>query len=143
MIKFYVTEECLAPRCMRPGDAAYDLRAAKSVVIKPGETVIVGTGVYAALPFGYAGLLMPRSSAIDTKIKLDNTIGLIDSNYRGEIKAAVFNSTGEDMYIAFCERFVQLAVVRVYDGDVAIVNSKEELGDTNRQEAGFGSSGKQ
>jgi len=128
---------------MREGDAAYDLRAGKSTLIQPGETKVIGTGVYAAIPRGFAGALVPRSSAITTKIKLENTVGVIDSNYRGEIKAAVFNSTANPMNIEFCERFVQLVIVSIYDGEMTIVKSKDDLGDTSRQEAGFGSSGKQ
>ena len=75
------------PRYAYEGDAGVDLRAAEDFSLKPFERKLVPTGIAIALPRGYAGFVMPRSGlAVKHGISIVNTPGLIDSDYRGELK---------------------------------------------------------
>src|SRR3954447_6154602 len=81
-----------APARSRPGDAGYDLRAVEPFALAPGARATVGTGVAIALPPGVAGLVVPRSGlAARHGISVVNGPGLIDPNYRGEIRVVLVN----------------------------------------------------
>ena len=82
--------DAVAPARTRDGDAGHDLRAVAAETIPPGEHRVVPTGIAIALPPGIAGLVTPRSGlAAQHGITLVNTPGLIDPNYRGEIKVCL------------------------------------------------------
>ena len=85
------------PAYAYPGDAGLDLHAAEAAVLKPFERKLVSCGIKMAIPRGYAGFVMPRSGlAVKHGISIVNSPGLIDSDYRGEIKAIL---------VIFCEIF--------------------------------------
>lgn len=108
--------------------------------IAPGETKIVHTGIAVEIPAGYCGIIAARSS-VATKRGLApaNKIGVIDSDYRGELMTAVFNQSKEVQCIARGERFAQLLIVPYL---FAEFTECDELSETERGEGGFGSTGK-
>ena len=112
----------------------------QAVTIAPGETVKIPTGIALELPVGTAGLVFARSS-LGTKRGLApaNKVGVIDSDYRGELMVMLHNHGKEAQQIAHGERVAQLLVVPVFTPGFA---EAEELSDTLRGEGGFGSPGK-
>ena len=111
----------------------------QAVAIAPGETVKIPTGIALELPVGTAGLVFARSS-LGTKRGLApaNKVGVIDSDYRGELMVMLHNHGKEAQQIAHGERVAQLLVVPVFTPGFV---EAEELSDTLRGEGGFGSTG--
>ena len=134
-------QEARAPAQAHPGDAGYDLCAAESAVLRPGERASVGTGIAVAIPDGCAGLVLPRSGlAARHGITLPNAPGLIDSGYRGEVRVLLLNTDAREAFeIAPGERIAQLLLVRHEAPELVEVESLEE---TARGADGFGSSGR-
>ena len=128
------------PSTQHAGDAGLDLRAAIDVTVKPGERVMVPTGVAVAIPDGHAGLVLPRSGLASKKgLTLANAPGLIDSGYRGEVICSVVNlDLHESVKIARGDRIAQLVVVEVPELRPGWV---DELPPSSRGEGGFGSTG--
>src|SRR5687768_13732353 len=80
------------PERTREGDAGFDLRAVEAFALAPGERALVPIGVAIALPAGHAGLVVPRSGlAVRHGISVVNGPGLVDPNYRGELKVVLVN----------------------------------------------------
>jgi dUTP pyrophosphatase len=124
------------------GDAGYDLAAAESVMLAPGERAVVRTGIAIAVPDGYAGLVLPRSGlAVRHGISLVNTPGLIDPGYRGELMVPLINhDRAETFEVETGMRIAQLVLVRAAEARFVSVELLEEGAD-GRGEGGFGSSG--
>ena len=122
------------------GDAGLDLRAAEDAVLLPFERKLVSCGIAMAIPQGYAGFVLPRSGlAAKHGISIVNAPGLIDSNYRGEIKAILVNLDPHNEFsIAHGDRIAQLVIMAT--PPVALVEAIQ-LDDTARGAGGFGSSG--
>ena len=120
------------------GDAGLDLRSRKTVIIRPGEIVAVMTGIKAEIPLGYVGLLFARSSFAARGLSLVNGVGVIDSGYRGEIKALMINQGARAVGIEAGDRAVQLVLVPIAIPDIEVV---PELSDSDRGTGGFGSTG--
>jgi len=131
------------PAYATPGSAGLDLYAntpEEGFVICPKESLNIGTGIKAAIPIGFVGLLIPRSSKGRDGEILKNTVGIIDSDYRGEIIAMIKNDDEkEPLVIKQYERFVQLVIVPV---EQVSIDLTEILPETERGEGGFGSTGK-
>ena len=110
------------------------------VTIAPGDTFWVSTGLSLEIPQGYAGLIYARSS-MGTKRGLApaNKVGVIDSDYRGEVRVVLLNHSKEPQTIAPGERAAQLVITPVYTPGF---EEAEELRDTDRGSGGFGSTGK-
>ena len=143
MIELSVTrlrEDASLPQGAYPGDAGLDLVACERVEIGPGERAIVPTGVAVAIPEGYAGLVIPRSGlALEHGISIVNTPGLVDSGYRGELCVIALNTDREQRFaIEKGMRIAQLVVTPAPEVDVIEL---DELPETVRGTAGFGSSG--
>jgi dUTP pyrophosphatase len=132
--------DAVVPARMRPGDAGYDLRATERVVIPQDGRRTIGTGIALALPAGVAGLVTPRSGlAVEHGLTLLNAPGLIDPNYRGELRVVMHNS-GEHRYtVELGDRIAQLLLVPYWAPELEVV---DELSATERGTAGFGSSGR-
>jgi len=96
----------------------------------------IGTGIRAAIPTGYVGLVVPRSSLGLKGFRLKNTLGIIDSDYRGEIKLAY-----EGFRPLPGERVAQMVLVPHYVGAIERMASINDLDTTQRGEGGFGSTG--
>lgn len=121
------------------GDAGLDLLSAVDVVLEPLSRALIPTGLAVSIPAGYAGFIQPRSGlAIKRGLSMVNTPGLIDSNYRGELKVAAINLDPETpISIKRGDRIAQLVIQEVPFVELCEV---DELDDTVRGEAGFGSS---
>ena len=121
-------------------DAGYDLVAAETLEIAPGERALVGTGMAIALPEGYAAFIQPRSGlAARHGVSIVNTPGLIDAGYRGELTVALINhDLREPFRVVRGERIAQLVVQRV---ETVEWDAVEELDDTTRGTGGHGSTG--
>ncbi|HHT78603.1 MAG TPA: dUTP diphosphatase [Actinobacteria bacterium] len=140
-IRIQILDKTIAyPEYAHEGDAGLDLRSTIDTVLKPFERKLIPTGIKIEIPRGYAGFVQPRSGlAIKNGISLVNTPGLIDSNYRGEIKAILINlDSREDFYIKKNDRICQLVIIKVQEAEIVFA---EELENTDRGENGFGSSG--
>ena len=134
-------EDLLPPAYARTGDAALDLLAAEDVSLQPGERALVRTGVAVAIPEGHAGFVHARSGrAAREGLALVNAPGVIDSGYRGEIKAIVVNlDPSSPIHIKRGEKVAQLVVQPVERVQLDVV---PELPASERGEGGFGSSGR-
>lgn len=118
------------------GDRASDLLRA----IPPGESLMIDTGVSVEIPEGWVGIIVPRSSLGKRRLIIANTVGVIDSDYRGTIKMNLINMSNETQPIDNFERLCQMVIVPHYNpNDLEVV---DELTDTVRGTGGFGSSGK-
>lgn len=110
------------------------------IIIKSKETVKINTGVYVEIPEGYFGAVYPRSSTgVKKHLMLANTIGIIDSDYRGELMIFFYNYGQEDQKIENGDRLAQL-VIQPYMR--CKIEKVDELADSVRGEGGFGSTGK-
>jgi dUTP pyrophosphatase len=130
------------PARTRPGDAAYDLFCAEGFSLWPRERATVPTGVAVALPAGLAGLVMPRSGlAARHGISLVNSPGLIDPNYRGEIRVVLVNHGDARFEARAGDRIAQMLLVPFAAPDTCVVDELAPSPD-DRGENGFGSSGR-
>lgn len=125
------------------GSAGLDLRACikKELVINSGETKLIPSGIsiYIKNP-GYAALILPRSGLGHKHgIVLGNLVGLIDSDYQGELLISCWNRGDKEFIINPLERIAQLVLVPVYQASFNLVNDFES---SERGEGGFGSTGK-
>lgn len=129
------------PRYARPGDAGVDLVAATDLELAPGGRGLVPTGVAVAIPRGYAGFIQPRSGlALAHGVTCLNTPGLIDADYRGELKVLLVNTDPREPFlVSRGERIAQLVVQAVEHVRFLEV---DELDETDRGEGGFGHTGR-
>jgi dUTP pyrophosphatase len=121
--------------------AGMDIRAAleESFTLKPGERALVPTGLKMAMPEGYEAQIRPRSGlAYRNGITMLNTPGTIDADYRGELKMLAVNLGEEDFQINHGDRIAQMIIAPVIQ---AQVHEVDNLSDTERGAAGFGSTG--
>ena len=130
------------PSYARAGDAGVDLRASIEATIPPrGGRELVPTGIAVAIPRGYAGFIQPRSGlALHHGVTCLNTPGLIDADYRGELKVLLVNTDPEEpFHIHRGDRIAQLVIQAVEH-----VSFREviDLDDTGRGEGGFGHTGR-
>jgi dUTP pyrophosphatase len=131
------------PAYATAGSAGLDLRACidAPMVIEPGETRLVPTGlaIHLADP-GYAAMILPRSGLGHKHgIVLGNLVGLIDSDYQGELMVSTWNRGSAAFTLNPMERLAQLVVVPVMQVELNIV---ESFDDSQRGSGGFGSTGK-
>jgi dUTP pyrophosphatase len=128
------------PRRAHPGDAGYDLFLTADVDIRPGQRVVVGTGVCIALPDGYAGFVHPRSGlAARHGVTIVNAPGTVDAGYRGEIKVILLNTDAErPVRFRRGDRIAQLVIQRV---ERAVFREVALLPGSQRGDGGHGSTG--
>jgi dUTP pyrophosphatase len=112
----------------------------EKIEIPPHKTVLIHTGLSMEIPEGYAGLIFARSGLASKRgLAPANKVGVIDSDYRGEIMVALHNHSNEAVVVESGERIAQLVITPYI---VAAFNQVDELEDTVRGEGGFGSTGK-
>ncbi len=135
-------EEAVLPERKTPGSAGYDLCAciASDFVIEPGELAIFPTGLAAEIPEGCAGMIFTRSGlGVKHGVAVANGVGVIDSDYRGEIHVGLRNSSRVPYTVNPGERIAQLIIMPVC---LPEVEETEELSQTQRGMGGFGSTGR-
>jgi dUTP pyrophosphatase len=129
------SKEFLPKRANRT-DAGADLMSKEDLEIYPGEQKLVGTGVATKIPEGYAGFVFNRSSQGKKGITIPHSVGVIDADYRGEIKVLLKNISDDPYKIQRGDRIAQLVIMPVLLPDFIDV-----WNDTERGTGGFGSTG--
>ncbi len=135
-------EGAMMPVYGSPSAAGADLCACLDAAIEilPGETVMIPTGLAMEIPEGYAGLIYARSGlSCKRGLAPANKVGVIDSDYRGEILIALHNHGTELQSVAPGDRIAQLVLAACPQADFSLA---EDLSATERGEGGFGSTGK-
>jgi dUTP pyrophosphatase len=130
------------PQYATAGSSGMDIRAFlnEPVAIKPLERTLIPTGLFIELPKGYEAQVRPRSGlAIKQGITCLNTPGTIDSDYRGEIKIILINLSNEIQSVQNGDRVAQMVIQRVEQIQWDI---SDEIEETERNDGGFGSTGK-
>lgn len=137
-----IKEKARLPYRATVGSAGADLFACleSSVLLKAGSIEIIPTGIAVEIPEGYAGFVFPRSS-LSSKygISLANCVGVIDSDYRGEVGIPVINHKDTDFIINDGDRIAQLIIMPVDNAEYA---ESDIITDTVRGTGGFGSTGR-
>ena len=135
-----VSDQAILPPQAYSGDAGFDLCSTEALTLQPFERALIPTGLAIELPLGYAGFVLPRSGmAIKQGLSIVNAPGLIDSNYRGELKVIAINlDPHTPIPIALGDRIAQLVIMKVEN---ARFQEVAELHDSDRGTGGFGSSG--
>lgn len=137
-----LTEDAILPIRAHKGDAGIDLTCTTITqeINECGQlTIVYHTGLAMEIPEGYVGLLFPRSSIANKSLALTNSVGVIDSGYRGEVMAKMRSTT--DVVPAIYkpgERFAQLLIVPIPEYTITEI---AELSETDRGEGGYGSTG--
>ena len=124
------------------GSAGADLHACLEapVTVEPGQRATIPVGIAVEIPKGYGGFVFPRSSvACKFGVSLPNCVGVIDSDYRGELCVPVINHSTEPYTISGGDRIAQLVILPVENADYEYA---DDLSDTERGGGGFGSTGK-
>ncbi len=141
-VKIKVSDEkAVIPKYATKSSAGADLYALcdGDIIIKPGETYLVHTGVSMEIPEGLAGFIFARSGlATKSGLAPANKVGVIDSDYRGEIMVSLHNHSDKEQIISAGERIAQIVFMPYAVADFVIYG---ELSDTSRGEGGFGSTG--
>ncbi len=135
-----LNDKAILPQNAYKGDAGYDLCSIKELELAPFERSLISTGIAIAIPEGYAGFVVPRSGlAIKQGLSLVNAPGLIDCNYRGELKVIAINlDPVTPITIHAGDRIAQLVIQKIEEVSFNRVNT---LDATKRGSGGFGSSG--
>lgn len=126
--------EAVVPRYGKPGDAGLDLTAISKTINKSLAYAEYGTGIAIAIPENHVGLVFPRSSISDKAMVLSNSVGVIDSGYRGEIKARFRCFDKREYEIG--DRIAQLIIIPIPSVEFEEVDA---LSITERADTGFGS----
>ena len=147
-----ISPNAIIPSYAKEGDAGMDL-VATSIISDTPEQITYGMGIALEIPEGFVGLIFPRSSIRKTGLQLSNSVGVIDSGYRGELQATfnkVFGS--ERMYDEMKVKEVQpneyykvgdrIAQIMIIPYPPIEFVEADELSNTERGEGGFGSTGK-
>lgn len=128
-------------------DIGFDLYLPTDITVGPGETAFINLGIRAEYQsdidktyYGYQ--LYPRSSISKTKLRLANSVGIIDPNYRGYLIAAVDNISNVEQVLIKGERYFQLCFIKMEKPSLVEIISEETLSTTDRGVGGFGSTGK-
>lgn len=125
------------------GAAGMDVRANADVALMPGETKLVPTGLWVAIPDGYEIQVRPRSGlSLKTGLRVANAPGTIDSDYRGECCVVMQNTSDKPFQVLLGERIAQFVIKEVPQIEWEPVYGLDMLGVTTRGAGGFGSTGK-
>lgn len=136
-----LSDSAVVPSYGTESAAGADLRLLtdKEITIEPGETVLIHTGIALEIPEGYAGLIFARSGlATKRDLAPANKVGLIDSDYRGEIMVPLHNHGKIPQVLSNGERVAQIVFVPYLHAEFI---EAESLSDTERGNGGFGSTG--
>jgi dUTP pyrophosphatase len=137
VVQCRVDDPAFLPTRAHSTDAGADLKSTEMLEIYPNEQKLVDTGVAVKIPAGYAGFVFNRSSQGKNGIILPNSVGVIDSDYRGNIKVLLKNISDAPYKISRGDRIAQLVIM-----PVLLVDFVDAWNDTERGTGGFGSTGK-
>ena len=136
-------EDAVLPARGSAEAAGADLRACmdeERIELAPGETKLIGTGLSMAVPTGYFGGIFARSGlSVKEGLRPSNCVGVIDSDYRGEVKVALYNDSSQSRVIERGERIAQLLILPYLAPEF---EEAEALDETDRGDGGFGHTGK-
>jgi dUTP pyrophosphatase len=130
--------DAVIPQQMTEGAAGLDLTAISKEWDAERGVLVFGTGLAVQIPRGHVGLLFPRSSIFKTGLSLANAVGVIDSDYTGEVKAIFYPGNRPRNNYEVGDRVVQLVIMPIPAVNIQVV---DELNDTKRSSGGFGSTG--
>ncbi|MPQ32668.1 dUTP diphosphatase [Clostridium estertheticum] len=134
-----INELAILPQYAHEGDAGLDLFSVEEMIIMPGETVLVHTGIQIELPKDTEAQIRPRSGlALKNSITVLNTPGTIDEGYRGEIGIILINHGKINFRVEMNMKIAQMVIKPVLKVSIVEV---EELNSTQRGKGGFGSTG--
>jgi dUTP pyrophosphatase len=137
-----LNENAVIPSYAKSGDAGMDL-VATSIISETDTQITFGIGLALEIPFGFVGLIFPRSSVRKTRLMLSNCVGVVDSGYRGELQATFnkIHTTIENQKNDYKvgDRIAQIMIIPHPEVEF---EEADELSDTERGEGGFGSTGK-
>jgi dUTP pyrophosphatase len=131
-----VEDKAFLPKRANPTDAGADLMSTENLEIYPDEQKMVDTGVAVKIPEGYAGFVFNRSSQGKKGITIPHSVGVIDSDYRGNIKVLLKNISQDRYEIKRGDRIAQLVIM-----PVLLSTFVDAWNDTERGTGGFGSTG--
>ena len=138
-IPLQLDEGAILPVRATVGSAGYDLSLRTAVTLKPGKCVMADTGVHVEIPKGNVGLVFIRSSIGSKRhVGLANSVGVIDSDYRGSIGLPLHNFGDDTQNFEIGERVAQLIIVPCL---MSVSREVSELADSERGHGGFGSTG--
>jgi len=138
-VKILTDDPSLIPSYQTPGSAACDLRSTENLVLEARERVVVGTGIKLDVPNGFGAMVCSRSGlAAKNGIQVLNAPGVIDNDYKGEIKVILFNSSDDRFIVKKGDRIAQLLFFPIFQ---AIFQRTSEVSTSVRGEGGFGSTG--
>lgn len=129
------------PEYQTSGSSGCDVYSTEDILLYPGDTDIIKTGLYMSIPKGFEIQVRPRSGlSYKTKMRVSNSPGTIDSDYRDEVGVIVDNIGTHNLHISKGERIAQFVLQEVLQLEWDVVESIMDLHKTNRQ-GGFGSTG--
>lgn len=137
-----IRENAVVPKIATAGSAAADLYACidEPVLVPAGGSAVIPIGIAISVPKGYGAFIFARSGlGIKHGIVPRNCVGVIDSDYRGEICVGLLNNSNEDYTVNPLDRIAQMAIMPVMPAEYVLC---EELSETDRGTGGFGSTGK-
>ena len=143
-LKYYKLDDvAFEPTYGTAESAGFDLYAINGVEIAPKKSVIIHTGIAMEIPKGYFGAIYPRSGlAIKLGLRLQNCVGVIDSDYRGEIMIGLYNDSDEYRDISFSDRVAQMIIQPYVHAELDQHDVSELNITTERSTGGFGSTGR-
>ncbi|MCF7790722.1 MAG: dUTP diphosphatase [Victivallales bacterium] len=141
VVKIKMKEGCddLIPQKAHHDDAAFDLKSREEVLLEPGKSHLVPTGLFIELPLHYEAQIRPRSGlALKHTLTVANSPGTVDAGYRGEVCVIMLNAGTENYTVKRGERIAQMVINKL--PQVGLIKVKE-LSITKRGKGGFGSTG--
>jgi dUTP pyrophosphatase len=132
-----VHPNAIIPKYAHEGDAGLDLVSVENLIVKPGEKVIVKTGLSMQIPSGNVGLIWDRSG-MAAKYSMHTLAGVIDSGYRGEVGIVMINLSEKEFEINAGDRIAQMLIQPIIIPEIEEV---KETGESSRGDGGFGSTG--
>jgi dUTP pyrophosphatase len=132
-----LSESATPPKYANPGDAGMDLYASEEMLLEPNQRKLISTGIAMAIPKGFVGLIWDRSG-IAVKHGLKTIAGVIDSNYRGEVKIALHNLSATPFQVDKGHRIAQMLIQPAEQRKIV---ETDNLDETERGDGAFGSTG--
>jgi dUTP pyrophosphatase len=134
-----LVSEAVIPQYAKPGDACFDLTATS--INLTDKYIEYGTGLAMEIPDGHVGLIFPRSSVTNKDLMLKNSVGIIDSSYRGQISFR-FNRVSTELSFEIYSVGERIGQMMIIPYPTVQFEEVDELTETNRGEGGYGSTGK-